>query len=936
MGGKEEEILVFLPKSRRRLRLTSRGLTFDVLLLTLTFSLFALGTLPIINPTQFHNLLNYFRCGSKSSSQNTTVPNVLVSAPQCDVTFDSDRFDCWPETKGAAQQACEARGCCWDTNVGQGVPTCFYPRVYNNSYRVTSLQNTTHGMEAVLQRSTQSPYPGDVIELKLEVTYETNERLRFRIFDPNSKRYEVPIDLHKGTEMASNPDYKVSLSVEQFAITIRRISTGEIMFDSSGVSQLIFSDQFIQIGTKLATSNVYGLGEHRSSLKLDTEWTKIVFWARDQAPTLDENLYGSHPFFMNLDGKNNAHGVFLLNSNAMEVDLQPSYRSSALTYRSIGGILDFYVFLGPTPDAVVRQYVNLIGKPFFPPFWSFGFHLCKYGYTSSTELKKVIDRNRAANIPYDVQWNDIDYMSSHLDWTYDNTTYTGLPDIVDDLHRNDQKYVIIVDPGISSVQTLGSYPPYDEGVEDDIFVKAHNGSNLQGKVWPGQTVFPDFLNPNASDWWYRQAKRYHDVVSFDGLWTDMNEPSNFVDGSISGCTNNSLDNPPFIPPVIDGSSLFSRTLCPSAQHHISSHYNVHSMYGFSEVRASMGVLNQLKSERSIVISRSTFPSSGRYGGHWLGDNRSGWPDLYYSIPGIINFQMFGIPFVGADICGFGGDTTPELCTRWMQVGAFYPFMRNHDALGQKDQDPGAFDSVTQGYMRSVLQTRYLLLPYLYSLFFRNHIQGTPVVRPLFFQYPGEASEVDKQFLWGTSLLISPVLEEGATSVPAYFPSDVWYDFYNGSRLSTAGESVLLDAPLSKINLHVRGGSVLPIKPASTTTAALRIQSFSLIVALASDGSAKGEVYWDDGKSLDSVEKEKYSLVTFSVAGKILESTVLVDNYDMLSEMKLDGITIFGVTKMPNQVLVNNVAVTSQYDNRNQVLKLQGLSVSLLQPLRVNW
>ncbi|CAF5151961.1 unnamed protein product, partial [Rotaria magnacalcarata] len=235
--------------------------------------------------------------------------------------------------------------------------------------------------------------------------------------------------------------------------------------------------------------------------------------------------------------------------------------------------------------------------------------------------------------PYDVQWTDIDAMLSHLDFTYDQTQFTGLPDLVRSFHSEGKHYVNIIDPGISKTQPSGTYPPYDDGLKKAIFMTKFNSTEpITGKVWPGLTVFPDFTNASTIDWWTNITGTFHDTIPFDGIWIDMNEPSNFVDGSHDGCTDNSLDKPPFIPHVL-GDSLSAKTLCPSAQHALSFHYNLHNMYGYFEAKATNLALKTIRRKRPFVLSRSSFPGSGQYTAHWTGDNRATHEDMYFSIPG---------------------------------------------------------------------------------------------------------------------------------------------------------------------------------------------------------------------------------------------------------------------------------------------------------------
>ncbi|CAF5157771.1 unnamed protein product, partial [Rotaria magnacalcarata] len=267
-----------------------------------------------------------------------------------------------------------------------------------------------------------------------------------------------------------------------------------------------------------------------------------------------------------------------------------------------------------------------------PPFWSLGFHLCRYGYNTIENLLETIQRMHDADFPFDVQWTDIDTMSSYLDFTYDQKNFHGLADLVRALQSDGKHYVNIIDPGISSVQSSGSYPPYDDGVKKGIFITKFNSTEIiTGKVWPGVTAFPDFTNPNSIEWWTNVASAYHDIVPFDGMWIDMNEPSNFVDGSMDGCTSNNLDNPPFVPNVLGG-TLYSKTLCPSAQQYLSSHYNLHNMFGYFEAMASNAALKTIRKKRPFVLTRSSYAGSGQFTAHWTGDNRATFDDMYFSIP----------------------------------------------------------------------------------------------------------------------------------------------------------------------------------------------------------------------------------------------------------------------------------------------------------------
>lgn len=861
----------------------------------------------------------------------------------CSLIPEAWRFDCYPE-RGAVvtRELCEARNCCFipasspassatRPSGKNGIPWCFYPPDFP-SYSLKSINGTLLGQKGALVKKVKTYYPGDILTLEVDIRHETDTRLRVRITDPSSSRFEVPISVPTVTKKAENPEYVVEISKEPFGLIVKRSSTGAVLLNTT-VAPLFYADQFLQFSTSLPSQFIYGLGEHRSTFLHDVHWNTLTMWARDVPPMEQTNLYGAHPFYLAIeDGGIAYHGFFLLNSNAMDVALQPA---PALTWRSIGGILDFYVFLGPDPGSVIGQYMEVIGYPAMPIYWALGYHLCRWGFNSSESTWNIVKSLRKYGIPQDVQWNDIDYMEQFLDFTFDQTNFATLPDLVKDLHAHDQRYVMILDPGISSTQPEGSYWPYDEGLRRDVFIKDAEGKTLIGKVWPGLTAYPDFSNDETHEWWYENLQKFHEKVPFDGLWIDMNEPSNFLDGSTNGCPSNSLENPPYTPGILGG-LLRAKTVCASAQQKQSTHYNMHSLYGLMEAKASASALKRIVAKRPFVISRSTFPSQGLYSGHWLGDNRSQWKDLYTSIAGILTFNLLGIPLVGADICGFSEEPQEELCVRWTQVGAFYPFMRNHNAINMNPQDPTAFSPQARLAMKQALLLRYSLFPLLYTLFHHAHVHGHTVARPIMFEFPKDIRTygIDKQFLWGKSLLVTPVLDPGVDYVDGYFPAGLWYDYYTGDVLNSKGEEMRLVAPLEKINLHLREGSVIPTQEPNVTLWVSSGQPLHLVCALSDDGSASGDLFWDDGETIDTYENNQYAYITFNVAQKVMTSQVLHSNVEA-TYITVKSATFYGVKQEPSRVLVNSQDAPFTY-RVNQVLTVTNLGLNLSHNFTISW
>jgi alpha-glucosidase (family GH31 glycosyl hydrolase) len=302
---------------------------------------------------------------------------------------------------------------------------------------------------------------------------------------------------------------------------VTRNSDGASLFKSD--PEFIYKDQYIQITTSIdLESKTFGIGEStrlEHALKSGSTYT---LWAADiPALSFYHNLYGAFPYYLQMVG-GKAHGVMLMNSNGMDVTITGD--NDKITFKTIGGIVDLYVFIGPSPNEVVSQYTGVVGRPAMMPYWSLGFHNCKYGYTSIQQVEQVVANYSAAGIPLDTQWVDIDYMDVYKDFTTDPLAFpqSEVASFVNQLHSNGQHFVPIIDPGIMAES---GYDAYEEGLKSDIFIKDVSNGNYLGQVWPGPTHFPDFFNPNTQSYWTNQLKNFYNIVPVDGLWIDMNEIS---------------------------------------------------------------------------------------------------------------------------------------------------------------------------------------------------------------------------------------------------------------------------------------------------------------------------------------------------------------------------------------------------------------------------
>ncbi|RIA97248.1 glycosyl hydrolases family 31 protein [Glomus cerebriforme] len=794
-------------------------------------------------------------------------------------------------------------------------------------------------------------FGADINDLSLTVEYQTPYRIRVCISDVEEKRWRIPdsvVPLDKARSDVKEFNYDFGYENNPFGFYVNRKSDGEKVFDTIS-ERFIFKDQYIEISTKLPKkSNIYGLGEITGPLKRE-EGKRTTIWTRDAPCPVGENVYGAHPFYMELR-KGKAHGVFLFNSNGMDI----LYEDGKLTYKVIGGILDFYIFLGPSPIEVVEQYSELIGYPCLIPYWSLGFHQCRWGYNTILKLEDMVDQYKEAKIPMDVVWIDIDYMDSYKLFTYDPTRFPvdKFSEFVAKLHQNHQKFVAIVDPG---VKVEKGYKPYDEGVEKNLFIKRADGKDYMGKVWPGITVFPDWFHPEVEQYWTESFRHWLSQVPIDGIWIDMNEIASFIDGDLGNLSHQvnevfiptgdqtvddmantvvnrfsitqtiknlfsklvciitfkkylSVNNPPY---AINNAGieapLFTRTSPMDAFHHTGiTEYNAHNLFGHMEASMTHRALRTIRPEkRPFILSRSTFPSSGRYTAHWLGDNYSQWDNLIHSIPGMLAFQLFSIPLVGADICGFNGKCEEELAIRWIQLGAFYPFSRNHNMINMPGQECYQWEKVKQ-ISKNWLEVRYTLLPYWYTTFYHAAIKGTPVLRPLWFMEPENEDtwNIDQQFLVGEGLLITPVTTEKAIKVKGYYPSGIWYDFFTGVKLlqGDKGQWKEIDAPLEIIPVHIHGGKIIPLHcRASLTTFESRANGIKLLVALDKEGKAKGGLYLDDGETPLEQIKDKYTFINFIAEDFALKCNGIFGYEDQGTF--IDEIIIFGTSKYEGQLIV---------------------------------
>jgi alpha-glucosidase len=298
---------------------------------------------------------------------------------------------------------------------------------------------------------------------------------------------------------------------------------------------------------------------------------------------------------------------------------------------------------------------------------------------------------------------------------------------------------------------------------------------------------------------------------------------------------------------------------PNATHndqYNTTEYEMHNLFGLQISNATYHSLLELfPGRRPFTVGRSVFAGSGKTTSHWGGDNTATFGSLHLSISQAFTMMMSGIPMFGADTCGFARNTDYQLCSRWMEASAFFPFYRNHNVKATIGQEAYRWSSVAEASRRA-MAVRYSMLTYMYTLFYYAHTKGETVMRALAWEFPNDPTlrGTYTQFLLGPSILVTPVLVPNVETVKGVFPGigegERWYDWYTLAEVDAQPqENVTLAAPLEHINVHVRGGSILALQQPKYTTKETRQTPYSLLVALDDRGEASGSLYLDDGESL---------------------------------------------------------------------------------------
>ena len=630
-------------------------------------------------------------------------------------------------------------------------------------------------------------------ELKFEITLECDKYLHFYVTDKNNERWEPLKPCDEYIEYKSTcsrektlKDFGLEISEDPekpFYLSLTNKESGELIFTTEN-TDFIFCDIFISFAGLFSSNDVYGFGERYHQLKLGDG--KFTMWPNDTSGIHQDtgeggyNAMGIHPLGFHRTAKHSYVGLLFNNINAQDLVIKSNYVEGnnhvLLEHRTIGGVIDYYITLNDSPENALVSIHDIIGHPTLPPYWSVGFHQCRWGYSNDMDIRYVYQNYTKYELPVDTFWGDIDILKDYRIFTLSNS-FSGLPKLINDLHSNNYHFVPIVDIG---------FPMNDEdefykrGKEANAFIKSnYTKQDLISHVWPGRAVFPDFFLDQGVELWKYGMETYYQIIKYDGLWLDMNEPAmtdvdtiyrgeRLPDGYTFDPKYNYYEYIPYIPGYRDEhATITGKTLSENSYSSLINENKFLYGYNFKPMMSYLQNKNTNKNlaslgKRPFILSRSTALGSGKFNFHWLGDNFSTYGDMKNGLNGIFQFQIYGIPMTGDDICGFIWESSDKLCARWMSLGAFFPFSRSHNFIGNRGQEPYAYgeDSYTFKSSKNALRTRYSLIRYYYTKLFKVSIgEKGSFFRPLYFEYYEDDNtheNMDESFMIGDTFLIYPV------------------------------------------------------------------------------------------------------------------------------------------------------------------------------------
>lgn len=600
--------------------------------------------------------------------------------------------------------------------------------------------------------------------------------------------------------------------------------TGAYLLDTHGESIAHYQRRY-------KDEQYYGLGEKAGDLNRAGrrfEMRNLDAMGYDASST--DPLYKHIPF--TITRRNGvSFGLFYDNLSSCWLDLGnelDNYHQPYRRYQAEAGDLDYYFLLGPKVLDVTKAFVNLTGKTMFGPKWSLGYSGSTMHYTDSpdaqVQLQKFIELCREHDIPCDSFQLSSGYTSIGnkryvFNWNYDKVPQPKM--LSKAFHDAGLKLAANIKPCL-----LQDHPKYQEVAQAGLFVQDSDSDTPERSVfWDDEGSHLDFTNPDTVAWWQDNVTKQLLEMGIDSTWNDNNEYE--VWDKEARCFG--FGKPIAIKQI--------RPLMPLLM-----------------MRASMEAQQRFAPElRPYLISRSGCAGMQRYVQTWSGDNRTNWQTLRYNTRMGVGMSLSGLYNVGHDVGGFAGDKPDaELFVRWVQNGVMHPRFTIHSWNDDRTvNEPWMYPAATP-IIREAISLRYRLLPYFYNLLWQAHRDDEPMLRPTFLDHEHDANTFSENddFMIGRDLLVASVVEQGQRQREVYLPDNDsgWYCFHSGQWFS-GGQVVTLQAPLERLPLLARAGSVVPMsgRIAAVNPAQDSVRELHLFPEQGT-GHSSGEIFEDDGES----------------------------------------------------------------------------------------
>ncbi|MBC9911061.1 TIM-barrel domain-containing protein [Chitinophaga varians] len=619
---------------------------------------------------------------------------------------------------------------------------------------------------------------------------------------------------------------KMRIQKAPFAVSFFSPSGDVISEDEAGLGTSWIGDEVTTYKKMQENERFIGLGEKTGNLDRKgegyTNWNSDVFgYAANRDP-----IYATIPFYIGIHHHQN-YGIFFDNSYQSDFNFGASNNRFS-SFGARGGEMNYYFIYHPQMADIIRSYTSLTGRMPLPPLWSLGYQQNRYSYYPDTEVYRVAQTLREKKIPADGITLDIHYMDAYKLFTWNKDRFPNPAQLTSRLKDMGFRVTVIVDPGIKVEE---GYHAYESGKKENIFLQYSDGQNYTGQVWPGWCHFPDFTSEKGRSWWKGQVKSYvRDGVS--GIWNDMNE-------------------------IATWGQKMPNNVIFDYEGHATTHLQAHNIYGLQMVRASYEGTREALQKRPFLLTRAAYSGSQRYSAIWTGDNRAEEDHMLLGVRLLNSLGVSGFPFTGMDVGGFTGNPSVSLYTRWMQIGAFIPYFRNHTGVNTKSAEPWAFGEEALEITRNYVNLRYHLLPYIYSTMYTASRTGMPVMRTLALQNTFDPQVYDtrfqNQYQFGDAYMIAP-FESTKEFGSIYFPKGQWYNLYTDA-VTTGGQDMITPLNIKTLPVYVKESSIVPMQ--SLVQSTREKPADTLFLHLYKGSQPNTFVYYEDDGESFSYEKGDY-------------------------------------------------------------------------------